>query len=80
MRVDYDIGKALSGLPAWNGRIVIDGTNPVEFLDPNSPDAKDPSNPLASYGIKAGLVAASLLRQRRNRCVMLRKLWRPPRQ
>jgi predicted dinucleotide-binding enzyme len=48
-----DIGKALSGLPAWNGRIVIDATNPVEFLDPNSPDANDPSNPLAAYGIKA---------------------------
>jgi predicted dinucleotide-binding enzyme len=48
-----DLGKALRGLPAWNGRIVIDGTNPVEFLDPDSPDAKDPSNPLAAYGIKA---------------------------
>jgi predicted dinucleotide-binding enzyme len=48
-----DLGKALRGLPAWNGRIVIDGTNPVEFLDPNLPDAKDPSNPLAAYGIKA---------------------------
>ena len=29
-----DLGKALGGLPAWNGRIVIDGTNPVAFLDP----------------------------------------------
>jgi predicted dinucleotide-binding enzyme len=46
-----DLGKALAGLPAWNGRIVIDGTNPVEFLDPNAP--KDPTNPLAAYGIKA---------------------------
>ena len=46
-----DLGTALAGLPAWNQRIVIDGTNPVEFLDPNSPDAKDPSNPLAAYGI-----------------------------
>ncbi|HWH84115.1 MAG TPA: NAD(P)-binding domain-containing protein [Burkholderiaceae bacterium] len=46
-----DVNKVLSGLPAWNGRIVIDGTNPVEFLDPNAP--KDPSNPLAAYGIKA---------------------------
>ncbi|MBP1770910.1 MAG: oxidoreductase coenzyme F420-dependent [Holophagaceae bacterium] len=43
----------LSSLPAWNHRIVIDGTNPVLFLDPNSPDAKDPSNPLAAFGIKA---------------------------
>lgn len=48
-----DIGKVLTGMPAWNGRIVIDGTNPVAFLDPNSPDAKDPTNPLAAYGIKA---------------------------
>jgi predicted dinucleotide-binding enzyme len=48
-----DLEGALGGLPAWNGRIVIDGTNPVEFLDPDSPDAKDPNNPLAAYGIKA---------------------------
>ena len=46
-----DIGRALGDLPAWNGRIVIDGTNPVEFLDPNAPE--DPANPLAAYGIKA---------------------------
>jgi predicted dinucleotide-binding enzyme len=43
----------LGRLPAWKGRIVVDGTNPVEFLDPNSSDANDPSNPLAAYGIKA---------------------------
>lgn len=48
-----DLDEALGSLPAWNGRIVIDGTNPVEFLDPNSLDAQDPSNPLAAYGIKA---------------------------
>ncbi len=48
-----DLGKVLDGLPAWNGRIVVDATNPVAFLDPNSPDAKDPNNPLAAYGIKA---------------------------
>src|SRR5882724_9069624 len=48
-----DLEGALGGLPAWNGRIVIDGTNPVAFLDPDAPDAKDPSNPLAAYGIKA---------------------------
>jgi 8-hydroxy-5-deazaflavin:NADPH oxidoreductase len=49
----FDLEKALRALPAWNGRIVIDGTNPVAFLDPNSADAKDPTNPLAAYGIKA---------------------------
>lgn len=48
-----DAQKVLTGLPSWNGRIVIDGTNPVEFIDPASPDANDPSNPLAAYGIKA---------------------------
>lgn len=48
-----DAETVMSQLPAWNGRIVVDGTNPVEFLDPNSPDANDPSNPLAAYGIKA---------------------------
>ncbi|MEA9589306.1 NAD(P)-binding domain-containing protein [Xanthomonas sp. WHRI 10064A] len=48
-----DAEKAMTGLPAWNGRIVIDGTNPVEFIDPASADANDPSNPLAAYGIKA---------------------------
>jgi predicted dinucleotide-binding enzyme len=47
-----DLEKALGGLPAWNGRIVIDGNNPVQFLAPNSPDRNDPSNPLALYGIK----------------------------
>lgn len=49
-----DAEKVLGTLPAWNGRIVIDGTNPVEFFDPaTSPDGNDPSNPLAAYGIKA---------------------------
>jgi hypothetical protein len=48
-----DVQRALDGLPAWNGRTVIDATNAVAFLDPDSPDAKDPSNPLAAYGIKA---------------------------
>ena len=48
-----DLATVLGRLPAWNDRIVVDATNPVEFLDPNSPDAKDPSNPLAAYGIKA---------------------------
>jgi predicted dinucleotide-binding enzyme len=48
-----DLKKALGALPAWNGRIVIDATNPVEFLAPNSPDRKDPGNPLAAYGLKA---------------------------
>jgi 8-hydroxy-5-deazaflavin:NADPH oxidoreductase len=48
-----DLESALRPLPAWKGRIVIDGTNPVAFLEPNSPEARDPENPLAGYGIKA---------------------------
>jgi 8-hydroxy-5-deazaflavin:NADPH oxidoreductase len=48
-----DLGKVLPALPAWNGRIVIDGTNAVEFLVPGSPEASDPTNPLAGYGIRA---------------------------
>lgn len=48
-----DAERVLTALPAWDGRIVVDATNPVAFLDPGSPDAKDPSNPLAAYGIKA---------------------------
>jgi predicted dinucleotide-binding enzyme len=49
-----DTETVLGKLPAWNGRILIDGTNPVAFFDPTtSPDANDPSNPLAAYGIKA---------------------------
>lgn len=48
-----DLDKVLPALPAWNGRIAIDGTNAVEFLVPGSPEASDPSNPLAAYGIRA---------------------------
>ena len=48
-----DVKRVLGGLPAWNGRIVVDGTNAVEWIAPDSPDAKDPTNPLAAYGIKA---------------------------
>lgn len=43
----------VKGLPTWNNRIVIDATNPVLFLAPDSPDRNDPNNPLAAYGIKA---------------------------
>jgi predicted dinucleotide-binding enzyme len=62
-----DAEKVLRRLPNWNGRIVVDGTNPVEFLDPNSPDANDPRNPLAAYGIKAvdlgGKYSSQVIRQ-----------------
>ena len=56
----------LAQLPAWNNRIVIDATNPVLFLAPNSPETKDPTNPLAAYGIKAvdlgGKYSSSIVR------------------
>lgn len=63
-----DAEKVLGSLPAWNGRIVIDATNPVEFFDPaTSPDAHDQSNPLAAYGIKAvdlgGKQSSQIIRQ-----------------
>ena len=48
-----DVERVLSPLSPWDNRIVIDATNPVAFLEPNSPDANDPNNPLAAYGIKA---------------------------
>ena len=48
-----DSEGVLRRLPAWNDRIVVDATNPVAFLEPGSPEANDPSNPLAAYGIKA---------------------------
>ncbi|WP_321912692.1 NADPH-dependent F420 reductase [Burkholderia cepacia] len=47
-----DLEAALHGLPAWNGRIVVDATNALAALDPDSPEAADPDNPLAAYGIK----------------------------
>lgn len=47
-----DAENVLGRLPAWNGRIVIDATNPVLFLEPGSAETKDPSNPLAAFGIK----------------------------
>lgn len=47
-----DAERVLTGLPAWNGRIIIDGTNPVAFLAEGSPERNDPTNPLAAYGIK----------------------------
>lgn len=48
-----DAGAVLASLPPFNGRILIDGTNPVEFIDPESEEAKDPNNPVGQYGIKA---------------------------
>jgi 8-hydroxy-5-deazaflavin:NADPH oxidoreductase len=44
---------ALGGIRHWGGRIVIDATNPVLFLEPDSPEAKDPGNPLGFLSLKA---------------------------
>ena len=44
--------EMLAAAPAWNGRILIDATNPLDYIDPNSSDAQDPTNPLAKYGVK----------------------------
>ncbi|OZC73595.1 NADP oxidoreductase [Rhodococcus sp. 06-462-5] len=47
-----DAPSVLGSLPRWGGRILIDGTNAVEFLAPGSPGTMDPDNPLAGYGLK----------------------------
>lgn len=47
-----DLERVVAPLPAWDGRIVIDATNPVAFLEPGSAEMNDPTNPLAAYGIK----------------------------
>jgi hypothetical protein len=54
-----DLEKALGGLPAWNRRIVVDATNAVEFLEPNSPDRKDPTNPSRRTGSRRSISEAS---------------------
>jgi 8-hydroxy-5-deazaflavin:NADPH oxidoreductase len=48
-----DLKRVLGGIPNWTGRIVVDCTNPVEWISPDSPDARDPGNPLAALGLKA---------------------------
>jgi len=45
-----DLGKVLGGLPAWNAGSSSTRTNPVEFLDPNSPPPRIRTIPLAAYG------------------------------
>jgi predicted dinucleotide-binding enzyme len=47
-----DAPGIFANLPAWEGRIVVDGTNAVEFLEPGSPETQDPNNPLAGRGLK----------------------------
>jgi predicted dinucleotide-binding enzyme len=47
-----DVPKVVKTLPAWSGRIVIDATNPLEFLAPDAPERKDPNNPFAALGVK----------------------------
>jgi predicted dinucleotide-binding enzyme len=47
-----DLPQVVKTLPAWNGRIVIDASNPLEFLAPDAPERSDPSNPFAAFGVK----------------------------
>jgi predicted dinucleotide-binding enzyme len=60
-----DLPGVLKGMPAWNGRIVIDATNPFEFLASDAPERRDPSNPFAAYGLKladlAGRVSSEIV-------------------
>jgi predicted dinucleotide-binding enzyme len=55
-----DTPTAVRNLPPWEGRIVIDATNALEFLEPGSPETTDPSNPLAAFGIKPVDLAGKL--------------------
>lgn len=43
----------LESASAWGDRILVDATNAVDFLAPDSPDATDPANPLGGMGLKA---------------------------
>jgi 8-hydroxy-5-deazaflavin:NADPH oxidoreductase len=48
-----DLSKVLGGLHDWKGRVVVDASNPIEWIEPDSPDANDPSNPFAALGLRA---------------------------
>ena len=52
--------QLLKTLPAWNGRIVVDATNPLEFLGPDAPERSDPANPFASLGVKLADLAGRI--------------------
>lgn len=58
--------RALEGLPPWDGRIVVDATNPLAVVDPGSPEAADPDDPLAASGVRAidtgGLPSSEVVR------------------
>jgi predicted dinucleotide-binding enzyme len=60
-----DLPKLLKTLPAWDGRIVIDATNPLEVLAPNAPERTDPANPFGALGVKladlAGRVSSEIV-------------------
>jgi len=47
------VADTLGRAPKWNGRILIDATNAVEFLASDSSDVTDPANPLGFLGLKA---------------------------
>jgi len=47
-----DAPGIFENLPAWQGRIVVDATNAVEFLEPGSPETQDGTNPLAGWDLK----------------------------
>jgi len=47
------VAEVLGRAPKWDNRILIDATNAVEFLAPDSPDVTDPANPFGFMGLKA---------------------------
>jgi 8-hydroxy-5-deazaflavin:NADPH oxidoreductase len=55
-----DLPKVLKDLPAWNGRIVVDATNPLEFLAPGAAERTDPANPFGALGVKLADLAGRI--------------------
>ncbi|MWV60317.1 NADPH-dependent F420 reductase [Rathayibacter sp. VKM Ac-2754] len=57
----------LGRLSSWEGRILVDASNAVIFLAPDSPELQDPANPLAAMGLKAadtqGRTSSELVRE-----------------
>lgn len=47
------VSTVLASIPTWDDRVLIDATNAVDFLAPDSPEALDPENPLGALGLKA---------------------------
>ncbi|RWX12945.1 NADP oxidoreductase [Rhizobium leguminosarum] len=47
-----DVPLAVEGLIEWEGRVVIDATNPLIAIEPGSAEATDPKNPFGAFGFR----------------------------